>query len=172
MSKSVIDISEVGSTLNKIIADLSIDGKRVVAKEMQNMATYKFPQAVMRFYPSVLRVRTGRLRQSFEGFAERASETGWRIGMRSRNVAYATAQHEGFDGIVKVKQHTRTLGKTQFGQKLSDLYDLSEGQRITEQVRAHTRHMKLPAKKFFSIPMKTEVDPMIKRIKDAIGFRP
>jgi len=97
-NKVSTDITLAGQELQRIVDEVGIDGKRVVAAEMQYMAMYGFPQACLRFYPSVLRVRTGNLRRSFAGFSERASDTAWRVGMRSRGLDYAVIQHEGTTG--------------------------------------------------------------------------
>lgn len=158
MGKSVVDIEHAGAALRKIVADVGIDGKRVVFKEMQNMARYKFPQAVMRFYPTVLRVRSGRLRQSFEGFMEEAGETSMRIGMRSRNVEYATIQHDGGKTPPHViePRHKKAL--------------YWEGARHPVR-RVNHPGSTIKATKFFSRPMQDEIDPMLKRIKDKIKFR-
>ncbi len=159
MAKSVVDIENVGDALNKIVRDLGIDGKRIIAQEIQRMGTFAFPQAVARFYPTVLRVRSGRLRQSFEGFSEQASPTQWRIGMRSRNVVYATIQHDG--------------GKTPPHEILPRHKKALFWEGAAHPVR-RVNHpgSTIPATKFFEKPMLQEVDPMIKRIKDKIGFRP
>lgn len=158
MAKTV-DISNAGDALNEIIKNVGIDGKRVIAEELQRMGTFVFPQAVFRFYPTVLRVRSGRLRQSFEGFSERASDTEWSIGMRSRNVAYARIQHDG--------------GKTPPHVILPRNKKALFWEGAAHPVR-RVNHpgSTIPATKFFEKPMNEEVQPMIDRILKRIGFRP
>ncbi len=158
MTRSVIDIENVGKSLTDIVRNLSIDGKRVVAEEMMYMARYGFPQAVLRFYPTVLKVRTGRLRQSFEGFSERADDKNWRIGMRSRNVEYATIQHDGGKTppcVIKPRNKKA-------------LY-WSGAKHPVKSVNHPGSTIK--ATKFFSKPMTDEIDPMIKRILSKVEFR-
>lgn len=158
MAKSTVDISKADEALAKIVRDVGIDGKRIVAKEMQEMAVFNFPQAVFRFYPEVLRVRTGRLRQSFTGFAEQAGDGVWRVGMRSRNVEYARIQHDGG----QINRGNPILPRN----KKALFWEGAE-----HPVRRVNNPGFIPATKFFEKPMSKEVVPMIKRIKDKIGFR-
>ena len=58
------------------------------------------------------------------------------------NVEYALAVHEGFDGVVNVKEHTREI-RTAFGRVIAP-------KRI--RVKAHSRHMTRTANKFIETP--------------------
>jgi len=161
MGKAIVDIAKIDQEMIKLISELSTDAKRVMAKELQNMAIFEFPQAVASFYPSGqthLKVRTGRLRMSFEGFSEDRGGGWWRVGMRSRNVEYARIQHDGG----KTAPHT-ILPRNK--KALS-----WEGAKHPVRRVNHPGSTIRPAK-FFEKPMKKEVDPMIKRIRDDIGFR-
>lgn len=84
----------------------------------------------------VLKRRTGLLRRSINDrvIAEGDSVT----GIVSTAVVYARAHEYGFDGMVSVRAHLRTI-KQAFGRAISP---------VTFPVAAHSMHMKLPEKSF------------------------
>lgn len=168
MGKSVVDFSDVGKALRIIVENVGVDGKRVVAREMQEMAVFNFPQAALRFYPTVLRVRTGLLRRNMAGFSERIGEDSWRIGMRVRNVEYARIQHEGGQ-INRGRPIVPREGRVGRNGRPAAL-EIGKGSGIYRR-RVNNPGF-IPATKFLSTPMRREVIPMLERIHEKIGFRP
>jgi phage gpG-like protein len=80
----------------------------------------------------VLKVRTGLLRRSITQAVMEQGDTV--TGITSTAVAYARAHEYGFDGVVSVRAHMRTI-KQAFGRSINP-------------VAAHSMHMKLPEKSF------------------------
>lgn len=89
---------------------------------------------------------------------EKVDETSFRIGMRSRNVAYATIQHDGGKTAphVILPRHKKAL--------------FWQGAEHPVR-RVNHPGSTIPATKFFSEPMTREAGTMLKRIKDKVGFR-
>lgn len=87
-----VPIENLGEEMGRVLTDLATKNAQVVATEIQALPL-QFLRAAYDFYPKVLRVRTGRLRQSFEPVL-RISGVQAEIGLRSR-VEYARIQHEG-----------------------------------------------------------------------------
>jgi hypothetical protein len=84
----------------------------------------------------VLKVRTGLLRRSITQAVMEQGDTV--TGITSTAVAYARAHEYGFDGVVSVRAHMRTI-KQAFGRSINP---------VTFPVAAHSMHMKLPEKSF------------------------
>lgn len=142
---ATVPIEQFAPAIEKILKDLAKKSAKRVGKKTADMPR-RFLKAALAFYPSVLRVRTGRLRKSFEPFG-RTSRNKYELGLRSR-VDYAMIQHWGFHGTVGVKAHLR------------------KGHRV----RAHTREMDIKPKYFFRDPMKVEANKVIGELKKEIGF--
>ena len=84
----------------------------------------------------VLKVRTGLLRRSI---TQAVIENGNTVsGITSTAVSYARAHEYGFNGVVSVRAHMRTI-KQAFGRSINP---------VTFQVSAHPMHMKLPERSF------------------------
>lgn len=101
--------------------------------------------------PEGTRVQSNRLRSSV-----RATKT---IVLPDRlessigsNVVYAAAQEFGIDDTVTVPAHTRTRGKT----------------RTQAAVKAHTMHMRLPARRMFQKGIEDRIDDYGPAILDTI----
>lgn len=86
-----VDIDNMGLRIEKIMSNLTVHNREIVGKAVADMPR-RFRNEVLSFYPTVLRVRTGRLRQSLQEFSRRASKDEWEVGMGS-DVEYA-AIHE------------------------------------------------------------------------------
>jgi len=147
-----VPIERLGSKFNELLTGLMRHNKEVVGRKVQDMPR-RFKVAAQSFYFSVLRVRTGRLRQSFNEFSRKRSSGQWELGLRS-DVEYAPVQHWGFSGTVQVGAHARKGG--QYG-----YYG----------VRAHGRKMNIKPKYFFRDPMIGVADDVMRELKQEIGFK-
>ena len=84
----------------------------------------------------VLKVRSDRLRASI---TQAVMDKGDAVtGITSTAVSYARAHEYGFNGVVSVRSHMRTI-KQAFGRSINP---------VTFQVSAHTMHIKLPERSF------------------------
>jgi phage gpG-like protein len=99
----------------------------------------------------VLRVRTGRLRRSINSKVEIESDgvTG-RVGT---NVVYAGVHEFGFDGVVNVREHLRTISYNGKGQIMAGRTKLGGTKKSVNSqsrvvVRAHDMRMKVPERSF------------------------
>lgn len=162
-----VPIEQFAPRIEKILSKLAEKSAKRVGKKATDMPR-RFLKAALAFYPSVLRVRTGRLRKSFTPFG-RITKKKYELGLRSR-VDYATVQHWGFHGMVNIKAHLRKVGfrSSKTGRRLK-----RRGKMGVEQlarVRAHTREMDIKPKYFFRDPMKVEANKVIGELKKEIGF--
>lgn len=110
---------------------------------------------------AVLQTRTGTLRRSIN-VANRDSGTtiGRSVGT---NVRYGRAHEYGFDGIVNVREHTRTITQA-FGRPISPRDVL---------VRAHTMHMQLPERSFLRSSLEERApsirEALVQAIREALA---
>ena len=141
----VVKAVNVDKAMGKLLADFFKKNQKVVGTKVADMPR-RFLREAYSFYPQVLRVRTGRLRKSFQQFSHKKGDI-FAVGLKS-DVEYAHVQHEGFNGTVNVKAHSR------------------EG----SSVRAHTRKMKIKKKEFFSKPIGTIAENVITELKKELGF--
>ena len=137
----------IGGT--ELVASLGAFGPRLHARLVKTMTreTIRLQRHVKAEHLSgqTLRNRTGHLRASIGQSlvtigAEGASpEIVGKVGIfKGPTVIYGRAHEFGFDDIVRVRGHTRTV-KQAFGQPILPVEAL---------VRPHTRHMKLPVRSF------------------------
>jgi phage gpG-like protein len=84
----------------------------------------------------VLKNRTGTLRRSIN-FSVTEDATGV-TGSVGSALKYAAAQEYGFDGVVSVREHLRTI-KMAWGRPIEP---------VSATVHAHSRHMHLPERSF------------------------
>lgn len=92
----------------------------------------------------VLKTRTGRLRRSVNmRFTETPTEISAAVGT---NVDYARAHEHGFDGVVTVREHLRTITQA-FGNPIAPTQVV---------VGAHPRHMRLPERSFLRSTLQEE----------------
>lgn len=114
--------------------------------------------------PAKLGVRTNRLRGSIN--ASKAIVQGETVSsIIGTNVAYAGVHEHGFDGPVKVKAHTRRIFRTFTGTD-GGTFDMATGRvkrfkakKVTlntgvANVKAFTRHMKMPKRPFLAPAIK------------------
>ena len=88
---TTVKIEHIDTAVSKILKDMLKKNEKLVGKKIADMPR-RFRNAALQFYPQVLNVRTGRLRQSFQEIAETIGDEEWRIGLKS-DVEYA-AIHE------------------------------------------------------------------------------
>lgn len=85
----------------------------------------------------VLRNRTGTLRRKLNfQFRETADAIAGAIGLK---LVYAAIHEYGFDGVVSVKSHLRTITQA-FGRPLTN--------PVAAQVREHARRMRMPERSY------------------------
>lgn len=152
---TVIAFDDLGDELNRILRNLEKKNKKLVVDRVARLP-HRFEERSLRFYMSVLKVRTSRLRQSFQGFIRRQSETRFVIGERS-DVEYAAIQHYG--------------GKT----PPHDIYPKRKQALYWPGARHPVKHVKHPGstikpKYFFSTPMRDVTDEFLTELKRDIGW--
>lgn len=153
-----VHMQNLDKGIAQIMGNFIKHNSEVVGKGVANLPR-KFRTAAIKFYGSVLGVRTGRLRQSFEEVSRQEGDGNWSIGLKS-DVEYAAVHEFGFSGTVNVREHTRNITQA-FGRPI-------EPTVIT--VRAHDREMSVREKRFFRDPIADEVDKFTKRLLKKIGF--
>jgi phage gpG-like protein len=96
----------------------------------------------------VLRVRTGSLRSSINTqVSKTAEEISATVGT---NIAYGRVHEYGFEGTQSVRAHVRRITQV-FGRPIAP---------ATQNVRAHTRHVRLPERSFLRSAL-AEMAPVI-----------
>lgn len=152
---TVVALENLGKELNKVLHDLDMDLKRLVAKEAMDLPR-QFEVEAKRFYPSVLKQPTGQLINSFEQVARQEGDN-WVLGLRS-DKEYATIQHEG--------------GQTAPHEILPRRKKALMWPGASHPVR-RVRHpgSRIKAKYFFKIPIASVMDRWLPAIKEKIGFR-
>lgn len=95
-----------------------------------------------RLSDQVLRVRTGRLRRSIN--QKVTQENGTVIGSVGTNVTYGKVHEFGFQGVVNVRSHLRTIRRT----------------GRAAMVRAHTRNARYPERSFLRATLR-DLSPML-----------
>jgi len=90
---TLVPIEKLGDDLNHILRDMEKKNTKLIADRLAGLP-YKFERRSLQYYLSVLKVRTGRLRQSFQGFIRNQGGGRALIGERS-DVEYAAIQHWG-----------------------------------------------------------------------------
>ena len=150
-----ISIKEIAPAITKTLNDLAKKNALLVGRKAADMPR-RFLKAADAFYFSVLKVRTGRLRQSFEPVGQNIAEGQFTAGLRSR-VEYATIQHEG--GTIKphviLPKHKKALfwkGAAHPVKKVNH-----PGGTISPTF-------------FFKIPIIAETEKVIAELKKEIGF--
>lgn len=129
---SVVGGTEVVHRFNAMPQTLRMELRETVAK----LATTLTNKVKGKLDGEVLKRRTGLLRRSIN---DTVIESGDIVsGITSTAVAYARAHEYGFDGVVSVRAHMRTI-KQAFGRSINP---------VTFQVAAHSMHMKLPERSF------------------------
>lgn len=104
-----VDIDNMGPRISRIMESLTAHNREIIGKAVADMPR-RFRNEVLAHYPTVLNVRTGRLRQSFQEFARRVNKDEWEVGMSS-DVEYA-AIHE-FGGKTG-RNHAITITEKRF----------------------------------------------------------
>lgn len=106
----------------------------------------------------VLKNRTGTLRRKINAkFAGNATYVEGRVG--AGNLPYAAAQEYGFDGVVNVKAHLRTITQA-FGRELAA--------PMTVDVAAHQARMHLPERSFLRSGLRDRTPAIAADLEDAI----
>lgn len=104
----------------------------------------------------VLKNRTGRLRRSInERLTETADEISASVGT---NVNYARAHELGFEGVVNVREHLRTITQA-FGNPIAP---------TQVHVGAHPRHMRLPVRSFLRSTLREEAPAIREALHGAL----
>lgn len=104
----------------------------------------------------VLKTRTGTLRRKLNvRFTETPSEISASVGLK---LAYAAAHEYGFDGVVTVREHLRTITQA-FGRPIAP---------VTFTMPAHARHMKLPARSYLRSTLREEAPSIREAMRGAI----
>ena len=142
-----VQIEHLQKGVKNILDNFAKSHAELMAKEMRDLPR-QFVNEALKHYPSVLNVRTGRLRQSYEPVAKREGKDNWLVGLKSL-VDYAAVHEFGFDGPVAVQAHTRK----------------------GHSVRAHSREMHVREKRIFRDPINTVADAFFVRVKKMIGFK-
>ena len=150
-----IDIRELGPALVDMLNDLAKKNALLVGRKAADMPR-RFLKAADAFYFSVLKVRTGRLRQSFEPVGSNIAEGLFTAGLRSR-VEYATIQHEG--GTIPPHVIRPKFKKALFW----------PGAAHPVKKVNHPGGTIRPTK-FFAIPIIAETATVIAELKKEIGF--
>lgn len=145
-----VPIENLGAEFKRIIDAAGKHNAEVIAKTIKGMP-YEFEDAAIQYYPLVLRVRSGHLKQQIEGFSRNIGAGVVEIGLQN-DKEYARVQHDGFDGMVNVPSHSRTRAGN------------------THQVRAHTRHMRIKPKKFLERPMVIKANIILTEMMRKFGF--
>lgn len=172
---TTIQIENLGTELNKIIGDLSMYMKALIAKEVVDLPQ-KFELQAKAYYPSVLHRHSGHLVNSIQQVARQgADKDTWEIGLKN-DMEYAHVQHEGFDGFVQVlrKAHRRKQGLEAYTRSLRQrAKGIGVMGMMSDWVMSSvfTRHMKIPATHFLSIPITVVMSNWTGRIMDKIIFR-
>lgn len=152
---SEVTLENLGAEIGRIFKKVGDDSKRMIAGKMQG-APARFLREALAYYPQVLHVRTGRLRQSFAMVA-RESGDNWEAGLKS-DVEYAPIQHYG-------------------GQTRPHVIEPRTKKALFWPGAAHpVRSVNHPgsrirAKYFFSKPMEGETEKIFNEIKQEIGFK-
>lgn len=150
---STIELKDLGTALNKIVSDLSMDTKELIAKSAMDLPR-QFEIEAKAFYPSVLKQPTGQLIGSFAQVARQEGDD-WIVGLSS-DKEYAEPQHEGtapYDIYPKTRKALR--------------WKSGNGFRFAK----HVHHPGLKPKRFFSIPIATVTNAWIPKILAQIGFK-
>jgi len=155
VTKHTITAVEIGPTIGIILNRLAEKNTKLTATKLQGMPR-RFRNASLRFYYSVLKVRTGRLRKSFEEFARQVGTDTMEYGMRS-DVNYAAIQHEG----------GHTAPHIILPKNKKALY-WSGALHPVKQVNHPGSN--ITAKHFFSIPMVNVANEVIDELKKEIDF--
>lgn len=151
-----IDIGKIGPAITSTLNDLAKKNKALVGRKAADLPR-RFLKAADAFYFSVLRVRTGRLRQSFEPVGQNIQEGRFTAGLRSR-VEYATIQHQG-----------GTIPPHVIRPKFKKALFWPGAEHPVKKVN-HPGGTIRP-KFFFKIPMIAETEKMITELKKEIGFK-
>jgi len=149
-----VPIEQFAPRIEKILSKLAEKSAKHVGKKAADMPR-RFLKAALAFYPSVLRVRTGRLRKSFEPFG-RISQNKYELGLRSK-VEYAKIQHWG--GRTPAHEIRPKHKKALFwpGAK----HPVKSVQHPGSDIKPTY---------FFRDPMKVEANKVIGELKKEIGF--
>lgn len=172
MSKHTIQITALGDGLRQMLDRCMKHNQEEVAKAFSE-APLRFQRAALEFYPTVLHVRHGFLRNAIQGFAREPMTGRWEVGLGNR-MAYAAVQELGFDGIVTVREHTR---KTK-GEKIKYVQmsgpDFGRSRTKTSRrftiVRSHLRQMHIRAKHFLGQPILNTAREIIYDLTEKFGW--
>lgn len=152
---TVVAMDDLGDELNRILRNLEKKNKELVVKRVAALPS-RFEERSLRFYMSVLKVRSGRLRQSFQNFLRKQGGGRFILGLRS-DVEYAAIQHYG--------------GKT----PPHDIFPRRKKALYWPGARHPVKHVKHPgsnirAKHFFSKPMQDVTNEFLTELKRDIGW--
>lgn len=150
-----VTLENLGKELNKVLRDLEMDTKRLVAKEAMDLPR-QFEREAKAFYPSVLKRPTGRLINSFQQVARQQGDN-WELGLKS-DVEYAPIQHDGGTTASHVIEPRKKKALFWPGARHPVRRVNHPGSRIKP-------------KKYFSIPIATVTEKWLKGLKDKIKFR-
>lgn len=153
MSETVtVNIENLSTELKRIFEVASEKNRKMIFRKCQD-APRRFLREALAFYRSVLNVRSGRLRNSFE-MVSRTEGDNYALGLRS-DVEYALIQHEG--------GHTRP-----------HVIEARNKRALFWPGAAHpVRRVNHPGsnirpKKFFSTPISLESEKIFHEIKEEI----
>ena len=132
---------------------------------------------------AVLKNQSGTLRRSLKIMPIRHTKdsvTGT-VNTAGSKVKYAAVHEFGYDGMVSVRAHTRrslqqikeatkkrSLGKGRMGPKQLYISNKHKGQGAV-QVRAHSRHMKLPKRSFLGSALEALKSDIEAALKEAVN---
>ena len=129
---SVVGGTEVVRRFSAMPDSLRVELRKTVARLTATLTN----KVKSKLDGEVLQRRTGLLRRSINSAIEEAGDI--ISGIVSSAVAYARPHEYGFDGVVSVRAHLRTI-KEAFGRSITP---------VTFEVRSHSMHMHLPERSF------------------------
>lgn len=107
----------------------------------------------------VLKNRTGTLRRKIHGEVTTDAGKTQVVGHVGLKLAYAAAHEYGFDGVVTVREHLRTVTQA-FGRPISP---------VEVMVRSHDAHLRIPERSYLRSSLRDRRQTIVDELRGAVA---
>ncbi len=162
---SVTTLDKLGHDLNALVKGVGKSAKRAIAKQVAELP-FKFRAEATAFFPKVMKVRTGNLRNSISPVSQRTGASAWTIGLSS-DKEYAAIQEYG--GHIPPHGISAKPGRIGRDGRPGRLKFVIGGETLYRR-RVHHPGGYIKPKRFLRHPIQKEAEKALAQMRKEIGF--
>jgi len=154
------DLEHIGDAFKEVLESAAKKNEKVITKTLQK-APADFQRAAIKFYPTVLKRRSGNLVRSIQGFIQKTGDNIYEIGLRAGGevASYAGAQHEGAN-----------IPRRFIAPRVAKALSWMQGGKRRFSKGHSVKGFRLKAKKYLEKPLIAEANKITKELLKKIGL--